>query len=294
MTHMKRWIAIVLLAAVMIAPAAAWAEEARYAVVNNPVPADRLNLRAQPSRDAQSLGKYVNGVCVKVLEDQGEWAHVQVGQARGYMMNAYLADAQQTAVTPMAIQMMVSNPFADAQGVLSSVGNDMQCMILVPNGTLVSVFGFTDEYAHVQYGGVTGYMPLSTLANWNSSVREERQGAGSVMPVPESLAGTLRRAVLVTDQEDIALTDPSALSRLSSLLSSTDYWGHLTAGCFFGAHLLLEYADGRLTTIELATDSCNIYRHDGHDFRYAYDLWQRDEGISNSVLFDLFGYSFSK
>ena len=36
-----------------------------YAVVNNPDAADRLNIRIAPSIDAESLGKYYNGVIVQ-------------------------------------------------------------------------------------------------------------------------------------------------------------------------------------------------------------------------------------
>ena len=41
-----------------------------WATVSNPNPADRLHLRAEPSRDAASLGKYYNGTPVQVLEQQ--------------------------------------------------------------------------------------------------------------------------------------------------------------------------------------------------------------------------------
>ena len=39
-----------------------------YAVVHNPDAADRLNLRAAPNREAESLGRYYNGVEVQILE----------------------------------------------------------------------------------------------------------------------------------------------------------------------------------------------------------------------------------
>ena len=51
-----------------------------YAIVQNPNAADRLNLRAAPSRDAQSLGKYYNGVEVQILEDLNKgWVRVRIG-----------------------------------------------------------------------------------------------------------------------------------------------------------------------------------------------------------------------
>jgi uncharacterized protein YgiM (DUF1202 family) len=65
-------------------------------VVNNPNPADRLNLRASANSSASSLGKYYNGTQVKVLQVvNSDWVKVQIlsngkGTAIGYMMTRYL------------------------------------------------------------------------------------------------------------------------------------------------------------------------------------------------------------
>lgn len=62
----------------------------RYAVVANPDPADRLNLRVKMDSSSESLGKYYNGTPVLVLGVQGSWVHVQIGSRTGYMMKKYL------------------------------------------------------------------------------------------------------------------------------------------------------------------------------------------------------------
>ena len=52
-----------LLMSLMFTCCTAWADGGNaYAVVHNPDAADRLNLRAAPNREAESLGKYYNGV----------------------------------------------------------------------------------------------------------------------------------------------------------------------------------------------------------------------------------------
>ena len=65
-----------------------------YAIVQNPNAADRLNLRAAPNKEAESLGKYYNGVGVQILEELNNgWVRVRIGNrgvAEGYMMKAYL------------------------------------------------------------------------------------------------------------------------------------------------------------------------------------------------------------
>lgn len=62
-----------------------------WALVTNPDPADRLNLRVQPDRKSQSLGKYYSGAPVHILEISGEWARVDILGVQGWMMTEFLA-----------------------------------------------------------------------------------------------------------------------------------------------------------------------------------------------------------
>ena len=59
--------------------------------ISNPDPTDRLHLRTAPDQNAESLGKYYNGAPVRILEDQGEWARVDILGVEGWMMTRYLA-----------------------------------------------------------------------------------------------------------------------------------------------------------------------------------------------------------
>lgn len=64
-----------------------------WAVVNNPDPADRLHLRVEPDRNAESLGKFYNRTPVKVLQIKGDWCKVQIGldgYLTGWMMKKFL------------------------------------------------------------------------------------------------------------------------------------------------------------------------------------------------------------
>ena len=286
---MKR-IMLVLMAMWMLCSCAwAGAPESEWAVVNNPDPEDRLNLRAEPSRASSSLGKYFNGVLVKVLERMGDgWAHVRVGETEGYMMTDYLTDSAKMTVVvePVLPVAIVSNPFADAQGLLEKPDSaDVTLMVTLRNGTEVTVLGLTDQRAHVQYCGVTGYIPLQSLS------MEENQGADSVMPVPGSLKGNLVRATLVKDDATVQLVGAQELQALHDMLINTEYWGYRIAGCPIGATLTLEYDDRSFKVVELATDSCAVFRLDGHDYYYARHIGTPGNRPDNSVLFSLFGLS---
>lgn len=66
-------------------------DASHWAVVNNPNPADRLHLRTEPNRSAQSLGKYYNGTPVRILDTKNDWVQVDIFGITGWMMKAYLA-----------------------------------------------------------------------------------------------------------------------------------------------------------------------------------------------------------
>ena len=66
-------------------------DPSRWAVVNNPNPADRLHLRYRDDKTSPSFGKYYNGTPAEVLRTAGDWAFVRVGGMTGWMMKEYLA-----------------------------------------------------------------------------------------------------------------------------------------------------------------------------------------------------------
>lgn len=87
-----------------------------WAVVSNPNPADRLNLRVRADRSADSYGKFYNGTPVRVLKTSGDWCKVQVGEdgLTGWMVKEYLAFGDQTgAVEPAFPWRMVKEGYED-------------------------------------------------------------------------------------------------------------------------------------------------------------------------------------
>ena len=60
----------------------------------NPNPADRLHLRQEADKGSRSQGKYYTGTPVTIRDNNGDWAHVVLGNTQsirqGYMMKRYL------------------------------------------------------------------------------------------------------------------------------------------------------------------------------------------------------------
>ena len=106
---------------------------------------------------------------------------------------------------------------------------------------------------------------------------------------PEMLAD-ITGAVLQVGDHAVDSDDPAVMDQLAVLLTNVEDRGGPVAGCPFTATLTLRLRDGQKVTLQLATDSCCIYRVDGRDYSYARSLWDPDEGSpDNSVLFSLFG-----
>ena len=143
------------------------------AVVNNPNPTDRLNLRAGPSTGTTSLGRYYNGTQVKILEYGSTWCYVEVQGIRGYMMTVYLSfngnytpppgggsgggSGTQLAVVNNPVSTQKLNLRAQPTTSSTSLGQFY-------NGTQVTVLRYGSEWCEVRVNGIQGYMMTRYLS----------------------------------------------------------------------------------------------------------------------------------
>ena len=139
-------------------------------IVNNPNPADRLNLRTRPSDSAPSLGRYYNGVRMGALsEPSNGWIKVYVEgtneSVAGYMQTRYLAYNPSTPV-PSAIPLAtVNNKNGTGLNLREKPSSASANLGLHPilNGATVLVLGWGSEWCHVREENLTGYVLTSGL-----------------------------------------------------------------------------------------------------------------------------------
>lgn len=153
-----------------------------YALVNNPNPKDRLNLRAAANTGSASLGRYYNGTEVKVLEKGATWSRVEVQGKAGYMMTQYLifaADATASpSASPSALPTVVpmpttgtviyavvnnSNPL-DRLNLRAEPSLDSTVLGRFYNGTQIKVTGLDTIWSRVEVSGLSGYMMTQYLS----------------------------------------------------------------------------------------------------------------------------------
>lgn len=272
---MKRIMSLMVMLTMLLAccPALAGTAAARYAVVANPEPSSRLNLRQSPSRSSQSLGMYMNGVVVEVLSDDGgDWLAVRVGSGAGsrtgYMMRDFLSETDMGRIVPAMVQTEVQvTGQMETQGVYGYAADGSAVEIArLWAGMPVTVLGLSDQEAHIQFGGVTAFIDPAAV------------GMGGLRDLRP-----LAMARLEMGGKSVLLEDKGALATLTTMLTGASPRGYRMSGCGFTARLTLWLDSGDTVQVDLATDSCCIFRYNGYDYRYP--------GADNSVLYGLFGVS---
>ena len=128
---------------------------AQSAVVNNGSdPSSRLNMREQPSRDADSVGQFYTGTPVEIVSDAGGgWSEVTVGggsnSLSGYMMSRYLS-TDASSVQEATKEMQVVSPYGTQSVVVRDTpSNSYDAVTMLEVGDEVRVIGTKGNYYYV-------------------------------------------------------------------------------------------------------------------------------------------------
>ena len=137
------------------------------AVVNNPDPSDRLNLRTNPSPDAPTLGKYYNGTYLEVLSNEKNgWVKVSIFDLEGYMMAKFLVYPEQLEVGSSTVpSVKINNIGGTGLNLRKAQSTDSSSLGLYSNESTVRVFGVSETWCHVQTeDGNVGFMLREQLS----------------------------------------------------------------------------------------------------------------------------------
>lgn len=138
----------------------------RSALIANPNPSDRLHLRATPSKNGESLGKYYNGLEVEFLfgsENESAWRYVTIEGVVGYVNSGYLnyaSDARMTHLVPLATVQGTNGGLT----LRETPSTNAASIAVYDNGAVVEVMAVLDRWAHVRtQEGLCGFMQLKHL-----------------------------------------------------------------------------------------------------------------------------------
>ena len=179
--------------------ASASTQAVSLAIVNNPNPDDRLNLRSEPTTNSTSVAKYFNGTYVTVVDQYNdEWVFVEIGNtnggiAKGYMSSKYLAfDGSGLSITTATPVLVIQNPYGQGLHLrkmpdITTEKTASSSIGLFRNGTEVMVLGVLNDWYHVQVGGMTGFMRRygfqTDLGGTGSQAKPQTEGKNTTSTV---------------------------------------------------------------------------------------------------------------
>ena len=176
---MKKSILSMLALALMLALACTGVCETLY--VDNretdKVYPERLNLRAEPSKNGAILGLYYTGAQVEAQGVEEDYTKVSIGGMTGYMASEYLITAEEAAARYgadsgfgecRAAQVDLGGLWESALQVRAEADGASQTVATLAHGDTASLIGIVGEqwaYVSVESEGkaVFGYVPLDSL-----------------------------------------------------------------------------------------------------------------------------------
>ena len=176
---MKKGLVTLVALAMMLAVACAGLGETLY--VDNretdKIHPERLNLRAEPSKNGAILGLYYTGAQVDAQGVEGDYTKVSVGGVEGFMASEYLITAGQAVARYgegsgfgdcRAAQVDLGGLWVNEVGLLEAADGASQKLLALHHGDAVHLVGIVgDEWAYVAVGEggeqALGYLRLDAL-----------------------------------------------------------------------------------------------------------------------------------
>lgn len=135
-----------------------------YALVNNPVSSQHLNMRQLPSTAASIVARLANGYRLSVVVQGTEWSQVYADTfaTTGYVLTRYLS-LHNLPVTP---KLTIHHPQGSFVNLRSAATMTADVVARIPDGAQAIVVAPGPDWSKVKYNGLVGYVMnyFTTLA----------------------------------------------------------------------------------------------------------------------------------
>ena len=128
--------------------------------------ADRVHLRAQPSKEADSFGLYFAGTPVIYTGSLNEtWVPVQIGSEQGYMMSAFLSDRLEETY-PLNEKRAGTVHTSSWVSLRATPSIQSQELMQLQDGDQVQILGETNtHWYYVSCKGFVGYVKVENIVH---------------------------------------------------------------------------------------------------------------------------------
>ncbi|PAE16081.1 hypothetical protein CHH91_10615 [Virgibacillus sp. 7505] len=166
LTHRSLLVFIIaLIAVVAFLPATSYANSGTIDVSTS------LNVRAEPSNDAEVIGKLQGGQAIEIKEVSHDWGKIDYYGQEGYISMVFVsgiqdsgsaqADVQQTSQTADATEGYVQ--VATSLNVRSTPNMSADVVDSLYNGDAVSILSIDNNWAQIEHNGTTGYVSMDFI-----------------------------------------------------------------------------------------------------------------------------------
>lgn len=232
---------------------------------------ESLTVRADRDQSAKAVATLKFGESFLTWESWDGWCNCYYSDGRevGWVKNQYVV------IDPAMYVTTTETP-------VYAYPDSMKRVALLDPGLNLPIIHDSGEWYVVSLRGASGW------------IRKTPQDTASDFWFRPEMLGSISAATLSVQYNgqsyDAALTDPARLAELAALLSDAEDQGAPMAGCPFGLiTLTLLTANGSIT-LDVAADSCNIYRVDGaRDYAYSESADEDAPDPDKEDIFRIFG-----
>jgi N-acetylmuramoyl-L-alanine amidase len=157
---------IALIASVAFLPAKSYAASGTIDVSTS------LNVRAEPSNNAEVIGKLQGGQAVEIEEIKHDWGKIDYYGQEGYISMVFVSGVQETASAAPNVQQTAVPSDTATEGyvqvatslnVRSAPNMSAAVTESLYNGEAVSIVSIQDNWAQIEHNGNTGYVSMDYI-----------------------------------------------------------------------------------------------------------------------------------
>ncbi len=142
-----------------------------------------LNVRKEPSIEAEIVGKMPNNAGCEILGVEGEWTKIQSGKVEGYVKSEYLLTGEAALAKAAEVKQTIATVNTTTLRVRQEPNTESKIMTTVPKGEELEVIEIADDWITINMDNdkayvSSGYVDISVELAKAQTMTEVRYGQG--------------------------------------------------------------------------------------------------------------------